>query len=196
MNKKITPQILIINNILFFALITSLSGCTTNQVTNENVNSFLGTWVGTTEIPMSGREGNASVSQITFTINTAKLTFNITQESFTMNYTYTINGNTLMLQPIFNERDAFPGGQPFNRTMPFNGTRPPRNGTWPQNGSIPNNETLPFNGTQPWENGTWLHNWTRPPSNQRLSPLISFTYRFNNIYTILYLNESQFTKLI
>jgi hypothetical protein len=199
MNQKtITVQVFALSSILFLAVV-SLSGCTTNQTadqnTNDDVNALLGTWVGVVQMPMFGSEGNASISQITFRSNTAEVTVGGTQGSYTINYTYTMNGNTIVLQPTFNERGGFPGGQPFNGTVPSDGTRPPWNGTWSQNGTFPGNGTLPPNGTRPPGNGTWPQNGTQLSGNQRPSASISFTYRFNDDDMVIYLNESRFTRI-
>jgi len=70
--------------------------------------------------------------------------------SFSMNYTYTVNGDSLVLTSLMNDRNGFGGRPPFNGTMPPNGTRPL--GNW----------TGPPNGTQPQGNGTWPPNGTNP----------------------------------
>jgi hypothetical protein len=198
MNQKKNVQLLSAG-VLIFCILISLSGCTTNQIakqnTNGNENTLLGTWVGTLQMQMFGGGSNVSVTQITFTNNAAELTLGSAQGSFIMNYSYSVNGNTLVLQPTFNNRGGFPGGQSFNGTMPPNGTRPPGNGTWPQNGTMPKNGTWPANGTRPPGNETWPQNGTQPPGNQQPPASISFTYRFNDDDTMLYLNETQFTRI-
>ena len=55
----------------FIVILVSLCGCTSNQNTNETKTQLSGTWVGNVEIPMSGGITNTSVSQITFSSNTA-----------------------------------------------------------------------------------------------------------------------------
>jgi hypothetical protein len=188
-----------ISSILFISVF-SLSGCTSNQAANKNtsgvVNSLVGTWVGTAEISMFGGGNTTSISQISFTTTTAKLTVDGKQGPSLVNCTYTVNGNTIVLQPTFNNRGGFPGGQPFNGTFPVNGTRPPGNGTWPPEGSFPDNGSLPPNGTRPPGNGSFPGNGTQPPENQRLSASISLTYRFTDDETILFLNESEFTRIV
>jgi hypothetical protein len=172
----------------FIVILVSISGCTSNQNTKETISQLSGTWVGNVEIPMSGGRGNTSISQITFESNIAELTLGSTQGSFTMNYTFTENGNTLVLEPNFSDRGGFPGQQPYNGTRPGNWTRPPMN------------ETMPINGTRPY-NGTQPGNWTRPengtgnPGGGRPSMSISFTYSVNGDHTVLYLNGAEFRKI-
>jgi len=177
-------------------ILVSLCGCTSNQNTNETKTQLSGTWVGNVEIPMSGGRMNTSVTQITFTSNTVKLTLKRTQGSFTMNYTFTVDGNTLVLQPTFNDRGGFPGQPPQNGTRPWNDTtRPPMNGTWPTNGTRPPmNDTWPINGTR-------QGNWTRPgngtwnPGGGQQPVSMSFTYSLNEEHTVLYLNGAAFRKV-
>jgi hypothetical protein len=169
-------------------ILVSLCGCTSNQNTDETETQLSGTWVGNVEIPMSGGITNTSVSQITFSSNTASLTLKNTQGLSTMNYTFTVNGNTLVLQPTFSNIGGFPGGQLNNGTRPGNWTRPPTNETWPQNGTRPYNGTRPGNWTRP-ENGTWN------PGGGRPSMSISFSYSFNEDHTVLYLNGAIFNKI-
>jgi len=167
----------------FIVILVSLCGCTSNQNTNETKTQLSGTWVGNVEIPMSGRRMNTSVTQITFTGNTAELTLKRTQGSSTMNCTFTVNGNTLVLQPTFSNRGGFPGQLLQNGTRPWNNTtRPPMNGTLPPNGTRPGNWTRPGNGT-----------WNPGGGQQPTS--MSFTYSFNEKYTILYLNGAEFRKV-
>jgi len=177
-------------------ILVSLCGCTSNQNTNETKTQLSGTWVGTVEIPMSGGMMNTSLTQITFTSNTAELTLKNTQRSSTMNYTFTVNGNTLVLQPTFSNIGGFPGQPPQNGTRLWNDTaRPPMNGTFPTNGTRPPmNGTLPLNSTRPGnftrpENGTWnLIGGQQPMS-------MSFTYSLNEEHTVLYLNGAEFRKV-
>ena len=177
-------------------ILVSLCGCTSNQNTNETKTQLSGTWVGTVEIPMSGGMMNTSLTQITFTSNTAELTLKNTQRSSTMNYTFTVNGNTLVLQPTFNNMGGFPGQPPQNGTRPWNDTaRPPMNGTFPTNGTRPPmNGTLPLNSTRPGnftrpENGTWNPGGGQQPMS------MSFTYSLNEEHTLLYLNGAEFRKV-
>jgi hypothetical protein len=164
-------------------ILVSLCGCTSNQNTNETKTQLSGTWVGNAEIPISGGIMNTSLTQITFTSNTAELTLKNTQRSSTMNYTFTVNGNTLVLQPTFSNMGGFPGQPPQNRTQPWNDTiRPPMNETWPINGTRPGNWTRP-------QNGTWNSGVGRPELS------ISFSYSFNENHTVLYLNGAAFNKI-
>lgn len=167
-------------------IIGCLSGCTSNQ--NTNGNHLSGIWVGSVEMPMFGGQGNTSVSQITFTDETSTMTLLGDRGTFTMDYTYSVNGDLLVFEPKFTNRNGFPGGQPNNGSLPPNGTRPwndsrsPMNGTWAPNGTRPNNDTRPSN-------------WTRPPGSGQPSLSVTYQYRFNEDYTILYLNGAPFTKI-
>jgi hypothetical protein len=117
------------------------------------------------------------------------LTLNSDQGSFITNYTFTTNGNTMILEPKFNDRGGFPGQPSQNGTRPWNDTsRPPTNETWPINGTRPDNNSRPSNWTRP-ENGTWN------PGGGRLSLSISFTYSVNEDGTVLYLNGAEFRKV-
>jgi ABC-type Fe3+-hydroxamate transport system substrate-binding protein len=174
-------------------ILVNLSGCTTNQNENqnpnENVNTFLGTWVGTLQMPMFGGRGNTSISQITFTSDQAEVILTSDGRTFSMNYTYTTNGDSLILTPTMTDRAGFPGGQPFNGTIPPNGTRPPGNWTWLPNGTQPQgNGSWPQNGTNPF-------NGTRPPGENRQSMTVSFRYTFDKDARVLFLNTVQFTKV-
>jgi hypothetical protein len=178
--EKFTKVLVIVSSFIF--LVVYFSGCTSNQNTNGNGNIFSGTWVGNVEMPLFGRNGNASVSEITFSGNTVEMTLSSEQRTFTANYTYSINGATLVLEPQFNGRGGFPGRQPNNSTPSTNWIRPPTNETWPINGTRPGNWTRP-------ENGTWN------PGGGRLSLSISFTYSVNEDGTVLYLNGAEFRKV-
>jgi hypothetical protein len=172
----------------FIFLVVCFSGCTSNQNSNENENAFIGSWVGNVQIPLFGRNGNASVSKITFSGNNVEMTLNSEQGTFTENFTCSINGSTLVLDPQFNYRGGFPGRQSNNSTPPGNWTRPPTNETWPVNGTRPSNGTRPWNWTRPG-NGTWN------PGGARPSMSISFTFRINEDGTVLYLNGAEFRKI-
>ncbi len=180
----------------FIVILVSLCGCTSNQNTNETKTQLSGTWVGNVEIPMSGGRMNTSVTQITFMSNTAELTLKRTQGAFTMNYSFIVNGNTLVLQPTFSNIDGFLGQPPQNGTPPWNNdTQHPMNNTWPTNGTRPPmNNTWPINGTRPG-------NWTRPgngtwnPGGGQQPVSMSFTYSLNEEQTILYLNGAAFRKV-
>jgi hypothetical protein len=184
--EKYTQALVIASS--FFFLIVCFSGCTSNQNTNKNENILSGTWVGNVQMTQFGRTENATVSKITFSGNTAEMTVNTGQGTFTTNYTYIIKGSSLVFEPQFNGRGGFPGGQPYNGTQPGNWTRPPMNDTGLING------TRPYNGTRPG-------NWTRPgngtgnPGGGRPSLSISFIYSVNEEHTVLYLNGAEFRKI-
>jgi hypothetical protein len=186
MKKEHSLQGLVIT-VVFIFLVVCFSGCTSNQNTNENENILSGTWIGNVEMPLFGRNGNTSVSKLAFSGNIVEITLNSEQGTFTANYTYSINGSTLVLKPQLNGRGGFPGRQ-MNNTQPGNWTRPPSNETWPTNGTHPFNGTRPSNWTRP-ENGTWN------PGGGRPSLSISFTYSINEQHTILNLNGAEFRKV-
>jgi hypothetical protein len=164
-------------------LLINISGCTSKQNTNESNMDLSGTWVGNVNMPMFTGRGNASISQITFANNNAEITLESNQGSFSVNYTFTMNGNTLLLGPTFHNRSGFPGQPSQNRTQPWNDTvRPPMNETWPTNGTRPGNWTRP-------QNGTWNSGVGRPELS------ISFSYSFNENHTVLYLNGAAFNKI-
>jgi hypothetical protein len=174
--------------VVFFSLVVCFSGCTSNQKTNETRTQLSGTWVGNVEMPLFGRNVNASVSKIAFSGNKVEMTLNSEQGTFTANYSYSINGSTLVLEPQFNGRGGFPGRQPNNSTLPGNWTRSPSNETWPTNVTYSYNGTRPGNWTRP-ENGTWN------PRGGQPSMSLSFTYSINEGYTVLYLNGAEFRKI-
>jgi hypothetical protein len=178
--EKYTKALVIVSSFIF--LVVCFSGCTSNQNTNENENTISGTWVGNVQMPLFGRTGNATISKITFSGNAVEMTLNSEQGTFTANYSYFINGASLVLESQFNGRGGFPGRQPNNSTLPGNWTRPPMNETWPINGTRPGNWTRP-------ENGTWN------PGGARPSMSISFTYSANEDGTVLYLNGAEFRKV-
>jgi hypothetical protein len=194
--RKITVQLGALSVVLFLAMV-SLSGCTTTRTADQSTiratNNLIGTWAGNVEVPM-GASNNTPVSQLTFQDSTVKVAFLNERGTFTMNYTYSVSGETLVLQPAFPGRGGLGGSQPFNGTRPWNGT-----GQW--NGTRPpGNETWSPNGTRPY-NGSWPSNWTRPgngtqfPGNGRSSMEISFTYYLDEQNNILFLNGSPFTKV-
>jgi hypothetical protein len=198
MNRKTQIRQLLICSCILLLIAVCFSGCTTNQSTKLNVNgdstSFQGTWVGSIQMPMFGGDSTSSMTQIIFESNTAELTIKNPQRTTTMNTTFTVNGNTLLFQPSMNNRSGFPGGQPFNGTLPPDGPRPPGNGTFQQDGTFPGNGTSPLN-RPPSGNWTGQHNWSQPPGDQQPSLSISFTYRFNENKTVLYLNDSEFIRI-
>jgi hypothetical protein len=179
-NKQALVSIFVI---MFLAV--CFSGCTSNQNTSDE-NLLSGIWVGNLEMPSFGRNTTTSVSEITFSGNTVEMTLNTAQGTYTTNYTYSINGATLVLTPQFNGRGTFPGRQPYNGTQPGNWTRPQNNGTW-SNGTFPGNGTRPGNWTNPG-------NRTGFPGGGQPRMSVSFTYNLNDDHTILYLNGAEFRK--
>jgi hypothetical protein len=182
---KTVEAIVITISALF--IIGCLSGCTSNQ--NTTPNHLVGIWAGSVEMPMGGGRGNTSISQLSFTDTSVQLTMESKMGTWTMEYTYSINGNTLVLQPSFSGGGPFPRGPSQNGTQPWNNnTRPPGNWSGPSNGTGPYNGSWPSNWTQP-------NNGTRQPGNGRPSMSITFEYYTNEDYTIISLNGAQFTKI-
>lgn len=187
MKNQIYGQFVGIVIVLFF-IVASLSGCVSNQTANLNVNNdatkFLGTWSGSIVIPMFGNRNNSAMSltQLTFSQDRVEVTMTSEQGSFPMTYNYTINGNTLVLEPRIFNRGGFPGRQSPNGQWPRNGTRP-SNETWP-----PYNNSRPYNGSRP-------SNWTQPSDDNRQSMNLSFVYSFNEQDTVLNLNGAEFMKI-
>jgi len=196
--RKTSVHVLATSVVLFLALV-SLSGCTTTQTANQNtignINKLTGTWTGNVEMSMVREGNNTSISQLIFNDTRVEATLLSERGSYTMNYTYVVDGETLVLHPDFTSgggpyggRQPYNGTQPWNETGQWNGTRPPGNSTWPSN------------GTRPY-NGSWPSNWTRPgngtqsPGNRRSFMEISFTYSLDEQHNILYLNGSPFTKV-
>jgi hypothetical protein len=182
--ENYTKALVIVFSFLF--LIVCLSGCTSNQNTNENTLS--GIWIGNVQLPAFSRIGNTTVSKIMFSGDTVEMTLNSDLGTFTTNYTYSINGATLVLEPQFTGRSGFPGRPRNNGTSPGNWTRPSTNETWPINGTIPYNDTRPGNWTRP-------ENETGNPGVGSRSLSISFTYSLNEDRTVLYLNGAEFRKM-
>jgi hypothetical protein len=175
MSKKNVKKQMLVIVIMVFLAVVSLSGCVNNQNTGSDLGKFIGTWTGNKEISMFGGGSNASITQLTFTENIVEATLNSEQGTYTMNYTYNAQGDKLVLEPKFTGVGGFPGRQSYNRTRPYNGTRP--NGT--RNGTRP-----------PYNDGSGQPFGGQPPSMS-----ISFDYSFNEGYTVLYLDGSQFTKI-
>lgn len=183
MNQKDASKLAIMICVTVFLSTVSLSGCTTQNNQNTGVvdlSKFLGTWVGTLEITTFGHN-SSNITQLTFMENVVAVTMASEQGTYTMNYSYSVDGNTLVLEPKF-DRTGGSGsynGQPHNNSHQWNnGTYPP-NGTWPPNG------TLPY-GQSP--------NGGQYPGGERPSMSLSFVYSFNETQDILYLNGDQFTK--
>ena len=161
----------------------SLSGCVNNQNSGSDTSKFSGTWSGEKEFSMFGGR-SSTITQLAFTQDTVQVTLTSGQGSFTMDYNYTLAGNTLTLEPKFNGVGGFPGRQSYN------GTGRSDNSTYPYNG------TRPWNGTQPPGNDTWPRNDSNgPPNGERPSMSISFEYSFSEQYNELYLDDSQFIKI-
>ncbi len=197
MNRKPkTMLITILGGMMFFSLL-HLSGCTSNQIETQNIDNsqqeFIGTWVGTLQIPMFGADENATMSQISFTTDCATIVLTNDNRTFSRNYSYSVNNDSLILTPMIRDRGMFPGGRLQNETNPWNGTSPsevlPPNGTQP-----PGDGFWPPNGTNP-SNRTWPSNGTRPPGENRASMTLTFLYTFDEEATVLLLDGIVFMKV-
>jgi len=179
--------------IIIFLTSIFLSGCTETQNTDNSLNSkFIGTWAGSMGVSTFGGfiGSNSTVTKLTFMQDIVAATITNDRGTNTMNYTYTINGNNLILVPSFSG-EFIPAIQP-NGTQPhFNNTMPPPNGT-----RSFNNTMSPPNGTRPPFNNTWLSNGEQQPNRQQLPSMsISFLCTFDENYTLLYLDGSKFIKI-
>ena len=173
----------------FIALSMMLSGCTENSVSSQNFDQskFYGIWEGSMELSMFGGRENfntVTITKLEFTENNLYMTMTTGNGSQTMTSTYRVEGDQLFLSSQFS-------GERPNWTTPFNDSfQPPFN----------NSERPPFNGTEqpPFNNSEF------PPFNKTQQPPFygempsrenSYTFRFNENYDILYLNNSQFKKI-
>jgi hypothetical protein len=191
--RGLQKQAFAISIIFIFLTTVYLSGCTDTKNTDNSLNSkFIGTWTGSVEVSTFGGPmgGNSTFTKLTFMQDIVAATITNDRGTNTMNYTYTINGNNLILEPTFS--GGFIPGRQSNGTQPyFNNTMPPSNNTRPFNNTMP-----PSNGTRPPFNNTWSPNGQQPPGGQQ-SPSISlsFSYSFDENYTFLYLDGSKFIKI-
>jgi len=168
--------------IIIFLAVAFLSGCTDTKNIENSLNRFIGMWTGSMEISTFGPMGNITITKLTFVEYVVTVTLSNERGVYTMNYTYALNGENLVLEPAFN------GGMPGRQ--PFNGTRPSFNDTWSPNG------TRPFNDTRPPFNDTWQPNGQHLPDGQRPTMSLSFSYSFDKNYTVLYLDGVQFKKVL
>ncbi len=183
MNNDINRENIFAISITIFLAILCLCGCIDNQKIDNSLNNFIGTWTGSMEVSnYSGfMDVNRTFNELIFTQDLVIVTFNTEQGNITMNYTYVVNGNKLVLEPLFSGKVVIPGRQPFNENI----TRP-----------LFNDTRVPPNGTQPPFNNTWLPNNEQPPSGQKpLTMSLSFSYRFDENYTVLYLDATIFKKV-
>ncbi len=179
---------ILVCTIIFLSMV-SLSGCVNNKNSDtDNLSKFTGKWIGNLEIPMLGGSNNSTITQLIFMGTSMIAYFTNDRGTFTMNYSYSLEENKLVLEPEFNDNGGPYNRQPFNDSIPFNDTRPPVNGSWPPNGTIPPNNTWSPNGTRP-------SNGEQNPFGQRTDISISFVYSFNEEFNVLYLNQSQFNKI-
>ncbi len=197
MNEKTkTMLITILVGMMFFSVI-HLSGCTSNQTETQNINNsqqvYIGTWVGTLQIPMFGAGKNATMHQISFTTDSATMIVTNDNRTFSMNYSYVVNIDSLVLTPMLQSQGMFSERRPQNETSPWNGTYQP--GLLPPNGTQPPGDGFwPLNGTNP-HNRTWLSNGTRPSGENPASMTLTFLYTFDEEATVLLLDGKAFMKV-
>lgn len=187
MNKKISLGVFGVTAVV---LMLALSGCETSTSSGNTAAKLEGTWQGSLQVQSMGRV-NTTLTQISFTGNTAVMTLSSDMGTRTMNCSYTVTSDSLVLQPQFGR--GF--GRYGNGSTLGNWSRPP--GNWsrpPGNWSGPGNMTRPDWNNSNWsrpQNGTWPGNGTRGPGNQQRS--WTFVYRFED--TRLYLDSVVFTKV-
>ncbi len=177
MNKRILVGVL---GALMVCLVVSLSGCTSTNQTSSVDSRLVGTWQGSVALSSYSGKGNSTLTQITFTGSKAVLTTDSDFGTRTMNATYQISAGSLVLEPQF--------------THDFGGQQPPlNNGTGPS-GNWTNRTRPNWNGSnRSWSpNGTWNG---MPPQGNMPQMAMTFTYRFNEGDTVLYLNNVAFTKV-
>jgi hypothetical protein len=199
--KRNSNKYAILIYIAIFLSVNSLSGCVDNQNTEINdLNKFIGTWTGNLEFPTFNGSDNSTITQIIFTDTFVTTYLTSERGTFSVNYTYKVEGDKLALEPKFDNNAGPFNRQPFNDSLPFNDTLPSYNGSLPPNGTMLPNETWPPNGTIP-PNDTWSPNGSRPfkggqsPYDQRSVMATTFVYSFNKEFNVLYLNDSQFIKI-
>lgn len=90
-----------------------LSGCTeSNNLNDETVlSNFVGTWAGNLVSTFKGRTAN--ITGLTFIENTVDVTMNSDRGTNTMIYTYTVDGEKLILDAKLEN-----GGRQGNRQLP------------------------------------------------------------------------------
>ena len=188
----------VILTVFIFAIF--LCGCIETDSSNSGVDAsrFVGTWVGNMETQMVGfrenhppmnmtdnfendTDGNftdfrenapsANITQLEFTSDTLDTTITMGETTRTMSYSYTIEGNQLLLSVQFTGEPPDWGQQlpegdrpPFDDEMPSDDERPPFDGE------------RPFDGENPFQQ-------------------LSYTFQFNEDNTILYLDGSPFSKI-
>jgi hypothetical protein len=153
---------------------------------------FIGAWAGSMEFSMFawGEDtGTSTVTALEFTEDTLYMTITTDNTTQEMENSYRIEGDQLMVSPIFT------GDMPFNRSQ-FNGSqRPPFDGNESERPPFDFNgtEQPPFDGERPTD-GERPFNGEYPTDGEHLSNRNSYTYRFSADNKIMYLNGSPFTK--
>ena len=161
---------------------------------NDKVDTsmFTGTWTGSMEFSMfawGDDTGASTVTSLEFTEDTLYMTITTNNATQVMENSYRVEGDQLLVSPIFT------GDMPFDRPQ-FNGSQRP-----PFDGNESERPPFDFNGTeQPPSDGERPMGGERPfngeyPSDgQRTSNMNSYTYSFSEDNTIMYLNGSPFLK--
>jgi hypothetical protein len=93
-----------------------LSGCTESSNSNDEtvLSNFVGTWTGNLVSTFKGRTAN--ITGLTFIENTVNVTINSDRGTNTMPYTFTVEGEKLILDAKFEN-----GGRQGNRQSPEGG---------------------------------------------------------------------------
>jgi hypothetical protein len=182
-NKIVTllGGILLCSSVLFCGCVEDQNQYTSVKSSDDQVDTskFVGTWKGSMEFSMFNWRDNTSASTVTeleFTEDALYMTMTLKNTTQVMENSYTIQGDQLLVSPIFT------GDMPFD-SPPFNGSeRPPLDFNESQQPPFDVNQSeRPFNG--------------EPPSDgERPSRARSYTYSFSEDGMIIYLNGSPFTK--
>ena len=180
----------------FFVCCVMLScGCVEEQRQSVSVDgldgevdtsTFIGTWTGTMEFSMFNWGDDTRMSKITsleFTEDTLYMTITTNTTTQIMENSYRLEGDQLMVSPIFT------GDMPFDRPQFNESQRPPFdvNGSQRPPFDVNESERPPFDGERPMDG-------ERPFDGERPLNLNSYTYSFSGDNTIMYLNGSPFLK--
>jgi hypothetical protein len=98
--------------LIIFLITVFLSGCTENNNSNDefDMSNFIGTWAGNLESTFKGRTAN--ITELTFIETIVDVTMVNNRGIQTMTYTYKLDGDKLVLETNFNNRDSPEGRQP------------------------------------------------------------------------------------
>jgi len=157
-----------------------------------DTSTFIGAWTGTMEFSMFNWRDDASTSTITaleFTEDILYMTITTNTTTQVMENSYRIEGNQLLVSPIFS------GDIPFDRSQFNESQRPPFDGNESERPpfDVNKSEQPPFDGERP-NDGERPFDGEYPLDGERPSNMNSYTYSFSTDNTIMYLNESPFLK--